>query len=246
MTAPQPDDPPLTGGVCAAWAQAHELPADVQQLHTAETWCVILSVASDILWALTGRRWRNVTATETVTLDCPDRQAPPGPVWWGPGWPMDRWPAGWNSSNPTRVKLPRPDVTAVTEVVVNDATFTNWRLAGNWLIRTDCQGWPLGAGRTVVTYQFGEAPPPAGRLACITLATELGKAWAGKGCQLPARVTSVTRQGVTFDVLENLEFLKEQLTGLPPVDMWINAVNPKKRAQAGLVWSPDNLEMRRI
>jgi hypothetical protein len=232
--------------VCAAWCQQHELSADVQQLHTPDTWCVILSVASDILWALTGRRWRNMQATETVTLDHPDRSCPPAPAWWGYGYDPGRWPLMWDPAHPKRIRLPRPDVTAVDTVTVDGDLFAAWRLAGNWLHRTDRAGWPTGPDRTVVAYQFGTLVPPSGRLACITLAAELGKAWAGKGCQLPARVSNVTRQGISFDVLENLEFLKENLTGLPGVDMWIRAVNPAKRAQSGRVWSPDIVEARTV
>ncbi|MGH9059967.1 MAG: hypothetical protein ACRDZY_10700, partial [Acidimicrobiales bacterium] len=72
MSTPQPDDPPLTDGVCAAWVQLGELPANVQDLQTPEVWCVILAAASDALWSATGRRWRNTVGTETVTLDKPE------------------------------------------------------------------------------------------------------------------------------------------------------------------------------
>lgn len=243
MTAPQPTSPPLTNHVCAAWAQPGELPVDSQGLLTEGLWCDVLASASDVLWAASGRRWRNVTATETVTLDPTDCGSESGP------WPTSGSATGyglwgyhqpwqWSQQRPHRVRLPRPDVTAVTTVTIDGAVNTAWRLAGVWLVRTDQQGWPL-ANTTLVTYAFGRPVPAGGRLACLTLADELGKAFAGKACALPARVTSVTRQGISFAALESLAVLKEGLIGIHSVDVWLAGVNPRKVTQSAQVWSPD-------
>jgi hypothetical protein len=244
VTAPQPADPPLTDGVCDAWVQLAELPADVQELFVAGTWCSILGFASDILFAASGRRWRNRSMTETVTLDPPDVGC--APVLWpasdyrfGYGWPILTRPG-----QPHRVRLPRPDVTAVSSVVLDGDAFTAWRLDGNWLVRTDRRGWPM-VSSTLITYAYGRPVPAGGRLAAIALATELGKAFAGKACALPSRVTSVTRQGVTFTALESLEVLKEDLVGIHSVDLWLRKVNPGRVTQGGSVWSPDMVEARR-
>lgn len=243
MTAPQPDDPPLTGSVCASWAQMHELPNDVQQLHTDETWCSILALASDILWSASGRRWRNVEAAETVTLDPPDDSCSPQ---MGYAYQYGYWmPIRAVGSSPTRVRLPRPDVTAITAVTLGGAAFTAYRRSGNYAVRTDGRGWPL-SNDTRITYQFGRKVPASGVLAEIQLATELGKAMAGKPCGLPARVTSVTRQGISFDMLESLEVLKAGLTGVYSVDQWILAVNPDRQRQQGRCWSPDIVEARQV
>lgn len=244
MTSPQPAEPPFTGGVCASWAQPKELPVDVQGYHPEPTWCAILGLASDVLWGASGRRWRNVAATETVTLD--GHRCGCGPR----GWPLDQWgPWGmwrWSAdTRPTRVRLPRPDVTAITQVTLDGATFGNYRRSGNWAVRTDYTGWPL-TNTTLITYQFGRPVPSGGNLAAILLGTELGKALAGKACGLPARVTSVTRQGITFEALESLEVLKEGLTGIHAVDLWLRAVNPEKVAQQAQVWSPDTITARSV
>lgn len=240
MTTPQPDDPPLTGSVCASWAQMHELPNDVQQLHTEETWCSILALATDILWAASGRQWRNVEATETVTLDPPDRVCINHAYQYRYLIPLCV-----NGSYPIRVRLPRPDVTAIVEVTIAGAAFTAYRRSGSWVIRTDGRGWPL-TNDTRITYSFGRKVPAGGVLAAIQLATELGKALAGKPCGLPARVTSVVRQGLSFDLLESLEVLKAGLVGVYAVDQWILAVNPDKRRQSGSCWSPDIVEARPV
>lgn len=242
MTAPQPDDPPLTGSVCASWAQMHELPADVQQYHTPEVWCSILALASDILWGATGRRWRNVEASETVTLDPPEDACS---TQLGHAYHYGYWtPIRAVGACPPRVRLPRPDVTAITAAEIGGSAFTAYRLHGNWAIRTDGGGWPL-VNTTRIAYEFGRLVPHAGKLAAIALAGELGKAFAGQKCALPARVTSVVRQGISFDMLESLEVLREGLTGLYSVDQWLLSVNPYRSKQAGRVWSPDITEARR-
>jgi hypothetical protein len=231
-------------GVCLAWAQVKELPVEVQELHTEGTWCSILGFTSDILWAASGRRWRNTSTTETVTLDPAAPEC--APVLWpasgyrfGYGWPIFTRPG-----QPHRVRLPRPDVTEVTSVVLDGVPFTAWRVSGNWLIRTDHRGWPM-CNTTLVTYTYGKPVPAGGRLAAIVLATELGKAFAGKACALPTRVTSVTRQGVTFTALESLEILKEDLVGVHSVDLWLRKVNPGQVTRGAQVWSPDLIEARR-
>lgn len=245
MTAPQPGNAPLTNHVCAAWAQAGELPVEAQNLHTEPTWCAILAFTSDILWGASGRRWRNVEATETVTLDPDHCGCDPTGSWpgrYGYGYSGIWWR---DQDRPHRIRLPRPDVTAVTSITVNGASFTGYRTAGSWVQRTDNQGWPL-TNTTLITYQFGRLVPHGARLAAIALATELGKAFAGKACALPTRVTSVTRQGITFTALESLAVLKDDLVGVHSVDLWLRRVNPGKVTQNAQIWSPDLITARKV
>lgn len=245
MTYPQPDDSPLVGAVCSAWAQMHELPADVQQLFNSseEIWCSILAFASDILWGASGRQWRNAEASETVTLDPPpdvclaDRTH---------AFRYDYWvPLSLSMIRPFQVRLPRPDVTAIIAAEIDGVPFTAYRRSGNYAIRTDGGGWPV-VNTTRITYQFGRKVPHSGKLAALSLAAELGKAFAGQKCGLPARVTSVTRQGISFDMLESLEVLREGITGLYTVDQWLLSANFDKRKQSGSVWSPDVIVARQV
>jgi hypothetical protein len=230
--------------VCDAWAQPKELPAEIQELHVLGTWCSILAFASDILWEATGRRWRNKSITETVTLDPVDPEC--APVLWpasgyrfGYGWPIFTRPG-----EPHRVRLPRPDVTGVSNVTLDGTTFTAWRRNGNWLVRTDRRGWPM-SNTTLITYTYGRPVPAGGRLAVITLAAELGKGFAGKACSLPTRVTSITRQGITMTAFESLAVLKDDLIGIHSVDLWVKSVNPTRVTQDARIWSPDLIETRR-
>lgn len=240
MTSPQPADPPVDDdGACLAWAQPSELGPEVRALLDDDEWCSILSVVSDVLWGVTGRRWRNTSLTETVTLD-PDSWCPPARSWpWGSA---DRFL--WNSQRPERVRLPRPDVTEVTDVTLEGVEFLLWRLSGAWLIRTDRGGWPM-CNTTLITYRFGRPVPHGGVLSALTFASELGKSTAGKPCSLPARVQSVTRQGISFTTLDDMEFLTDGLTGLYSVDLWIRSVNPHGLTQEPQVWSPDIVTARR-
>jgi hypothetical protein len=245
VTYPQPDDPPLTGSVCAAWAQMHELPAEVQQYFngSADVWCSILAFASDILWAASGRRWRNVEASETVTLDPP---ADACATRFGYAYQYGYWtPVQAVAGKPSRVRLPRPDVTAITAAEIDGVPFTFYRRTGNYAIRTDGGGWPM-VNSTRITYNFGRLVPHTGKLAALILAAELGKMFAGQKCALPARVTSVSRQGVSYESLESLEVLREGLTGLYAVDQWLRSVNPYRSKQVGTCWSLDIIEARKV
>ena len=63
------------------------------------------------------------------------------------------------------------------------------------------------------------------------LAAEYVKLLCGKPCSLPERITTVTRQGATWTVLDPQDFLSRGLIGFAPVDQWLSAVNGKGWAQ---------------
>jgi hypothetical protein len=221
-------------------------------MHSAVEWHGALSMATDILWAATGRRWRGGGRIGEAVL----RAAPPRA---GEGsWPYHRswgrcacfdggtlldlrWRKLTTHFEPVAIRLPHPDVTAVTTVLVAEQQFDAWRLDGAWIARTDGRGWQMCRDRTVVTYTYGIDPPAGGRRACVELAVEIGRSWADKPdreCRLPTRIASVTRQGVTYEAAE-LDYLDDGLTGITDIDLWIRSVNPYGRKQTATVWSPD-------
>ena len=149
------------------------------------------------------------------------------------------------------------NVHSIVEVKVDGAVLPNtaYRVDSNrLLVRTDGQPWPTcqdialpdtAIGTWSVTYRRGNAPDRAGQLAVTTLAVEIFKACQGdKKCGLPARVTSVVREGVTYDLLDDLSVFERGRTGLPRVDMWLAAVNPFSVRSTLAVYSPDTVRGR--
>lgn len=98
-----------------------------------------------------------------------------------------------------------------------------------------------------VTYTYGTPPPSAGRAAAKLLATELVKMYEGDDtCALPQRVTSISRQGVSYTILDNQDFLENMRTGIYAVDMFLKTANPDKARARARVFSPDTNRARRI
>jgi hypothetical protein len=73
-----------------------------------------------------------------------------------------------------------------------------------------------------VTYSQQSTLVPGASRAAEALAAEYLKAAAGKPCKLPDRITTVTRQGVSWVVLDPQDFLKDGLTGITAVDAWLS------------------------
>jgi hypothetical protein len=97
-----------------------------------------------------------------------------------------------------------------------------------------------------ITYSYGTEPPTLGKLAARTLAFEFCKLWNNDDdCQLPQRITSVSRQGVSYTILDSQEFIDDLRTGLYVVDMFLKSVNPDKARAKARVFTPDVPRARR-
>lgn len=77
-----------------------------------------------------------------------------------------------------------------------------------------------------VSYSYGTEPPAGGARAAASLGCQLALACSTdedlRGtCQLPKRVTSITRQGVTMAILDPLTLFPDGQTGLADVDLWL-------------------------
>lgn len=261
MTAPDPVDvppAPRSAVLCSAWASPADVPEQYRPLLSDEQWAIVLMQCSEILFYLSGRRFYGGGCTEIVIL----RSHPNSPgtgMWpyhdsWGdcPCWSSARWVSGELYPPPLglfvgqhyaamAIGLPRSPVTAVTAVLHNGVAFTAWRLTrSGWLERTDGGSWDLCQDSTEVSYSFGEAPPESGVQAAVALAVQVALAIGGSvDCQLPQRIQSITRQGISMAVLDPQEFLADGRTGIYMVDLFLAAVNPHGRGQRGRVWSPD-------
>jgi hypothetical protein len=61
----------------------------------------------------------------------------------------------------------------------------------------------------------------------------------GETCSLPTRVSNVTRQGVSFTILDPFDFLTNGRTGLYTVDLFLSTYNPNGLRRPSRAWSPD-------
>lgn len=236
---------PASSQVCSSWAGLSDLPeGDKPELEPAE-WERLLLVATEMLWALSGRRWSGTTgedgcAGSAVLYREGNRCA---------GWSMVSWVDGGFLPRPSArgqqaMKLPHDEVTEILLVTVNDVAFTGYRATGSWLIRTDGGVW--GTDDVQVTYLWGLAPPEGGVRAVVQLALELAKAQVGdSSCKLPKRVVSVTRQGVSMTLIDPQRYLDKGKLGIVEVDQWLAAVNPLTLPERGSVWSPDVAQAQR-
>ena len=97
-----------------------------------------------------------------------------------------------------------------------------------------------------ITYTYGTPPPALGKMAARRVAMEFVKLWEGDSdCALPQRVTSVTRQGVTYTVLDSQDFLEEMRLGIYEVDLFLKTANPNRAQKRSKVFSPDISQARR-
>lgn len=115
------------------------------------------------------------------------------------------------------------------------------------LYRIDGNGWPRRQnmdrpvseeGTFEIEYLKGILVPEGGQMAAGLLACEFAKAACGdQDCQLPERVQTVTRQGVTIGIMDQFEDLEKGHTGIWSVDSWVASVTAPRRPST--VMSPD-------
>lgn len=107
-------------------------------------------------------------------------------------------------------------------------------------------GVPWTPCNVEVTYTYGSPVPAAGKMAARTLAIEFAKLWSGDDdCMLPQRVTSISRQGVSYTLLDSQDFIQELRTGVYAVDLFLKSVNPDGARRKSKVFSPDTPRARR-
>lgn len=151
--------------------------------------------------------------------------------------------------NASSIRLPSP-THEVTEVRIDGEVIpeSSWTLVNKRiLVRTDGEGWPFtqnlslpnGAiGTFEVDILYGEPVPPGGQIAAGILAVEFAKALCNDNtCQLPKRLSSITRQGVTATFMDTFDDIGRGGTGIWLVDSWVASVT--KPARGGQVYSVD-------
>jgi len=98
-----------------------------------------------------------------------------------------------------------------------------------------------------ITYTYGGAIPVVAKMAARDLATQFALLWGGRAdeCSLPTRVTSISRQGVTFTILDSQDFIADLRTGVYSIDLFLKSQNPHKATAPSKVFSPDVYRGRR-
>jgi hypothetical protein len=150
----------------------------------------------------------------------------------------------------SEVPLPYP-VSSVTEVKVDGIIVppSEYRVDDfKTLVRLGGHTWPKCQDMTLedteigtfsIDVTYGREVPQLVKLATAELACQLIKACAGVSCQLPQRVQSLSRQGVTVSFVDAMQFLDKGRTGIYILDLAINTFNPRRLQKNASVYSVD-------
>ena len=212
--------------------------------------------ASNILWALSGRKYSGVTtvteryvcATLAYRYGSSSRNTRAdlvlGEVYNMPYSDMDSYTAVTTDglSPQSRLRLRGRPITKIhamrnrAGVIINPNSYylvdhsTIQSVAGSRWSPCDSE----------ITYTYGIEPPTMGKMAARALAMEFCKLWNGDDdCILPQRVTSISRQGVSYTILDSQDFIDDMRTGLYSIDLFLKSVNPDKARNKARVFSPD-------
>lgn len=228
-----------------------------------------IMAASELLWAETGRRYGICEVTirpcQKTCNPCPGFDffnindfyfgfnglpyTPflEGGVWFNVppcGCPDECW-----CSKAEEIPLPYP-VCEIIEVQIDGSVIpaSGYRVDEfKTLVRTDGGKWPrcqspadLGEPNTFgVSLRYGRPVPALLQQATAELACQFIKACVGAPCQLPQRLSTITRQGVTVGFIDPAEFFRDRRTGIYIVDLAIQTFNPHRLTRRPQVYSPD-------
>lgn len=228
------------------------LPEELGDYATSEYAYEAAQTASFLLWGLSGRKWSGITTvTERYTttqdgISLRDYRITPALAY-------SRLP-----EVATRIRLRGQPIISVDKITYAITDHVSDVIGGTVGDTLDTSRYLITDHSTVnffdlinqdvdITYTYGTRPPVAGRMAARQLAIEFARLWSGDDeCALPDRVTSVSRQGVNFTILDNQDFIAELRTGIYAVDLFLKTVNPDKARARARVFSPDIPRARRI
>ena len=219
-------------------------------------------VASYLLWSMSGRKYTGeTTVTERYTCTLRNNRMGPStktssPVLFGgdvyniPSGDYDEYSelTADGMSPDSRIKLRGRPVTKIhairnkTGAVLDPSSYY---LVDHSTVHIKA-GTPWTPCNTEITYSYGTPVPVAGKMAARKLAIEFARLWSGdEACELPQRVTSVSRQGVSYTILDNQEFIDELRTGLYEIDLFLKVTNPDNARRKSKVFSVDTPRARR-
>jgi hypothetical protein len=216
------------------------LPEELGDYSTSEYAYEAAKSASFLLWGLSGRKFTGTT-TATETYEYPRPNIDPSLIFDEPT------EAGLTYKYVTQPYVPNTYYRLRGRPVQSIALVTN--LADNTTISPDdydvinhavLQFHYILNADVEVTYSYGNPPPTMGKMAARQLAIEFAMLWSGdEDCSLPQRVTSVTRQGISYTLLDAQDFIADLRTGVYAVDLFLKTTNPDRAVQRARVFSPD-------
>lgn len=222
------------------WVFPDDLGSDLETSDYAMEAC---EAASFLLWGMSGRKFSGLfNITERYLLqERPDEER----YYLVPGLGLVV-PKSINVLSEVRVSKnivplrgkPVKSITSITMVSTGDVVDpANYDLWDHSTIRF------IGPipGDIDVEYEYGTLPPTSGQMAARELARQFALLWGGRSdeCSLPSRVTNVSRQGVSWVLLDQQDFINELRTGIYSVDLFLKTVNPDGARQRAKVFSPD-------
>lgn len=207
--------------------------------------------ASSILFSLSGQKYGGIfRATEQYA--CETSGAPTGCVWdaganayWNPALGAYAFIQGMPRRSRllpgSAIRLRNQPVRSIVEITVHGAVVNpnEYRLYNNAIVRlASGVSWGL-CSAPLIKYDYGTNPPILGQMAATVLANELVAAMRGDECRLPSSVTSVSRQGISFEVYDPQDFIDKGRVGLYEVDIFLSSINPGGAKKRPRVFSPD-------
>ncbi len=208
-----------------------------------------INAASFLLWSLSGRKYGGVREI-TEQYICPSYDIPINCSL------DDSTKSFWNPSvnaqsyllldSPqvlgTRIRLRQFPVRKIMSVSVDGVPLNagNFHVRNNRILTITDAACPTLCSGPVVTYKYGVAPPDAGKLAAMEMANEFVKSFNGEACGLPEGTQSVSRQGLSIELLDPQMFLDKGRTGMLKVDYFITASNPTNALKPAKIFTPDS------
>jgi hypothetical protein len=262
-----------TYGPCEAWSPAWICDVSCESpVVTAEA----AAVATEIVWALSGRQFGLCQVTlRPCRQDCASFPWPadsalswlpwPGTQWISPALVAGQWfnvicgrcVGGCSCTALSEILLPAP-VHRIVQVKVDGSPLVTgaYRLDdARRLVRTDGGEWPrcndLNLADTQpntwsVTLEYGRDVPESGRWAVGELACQLIRARTGEDCMLPPNVTQLIRQGVTIQFPNVIDLLRDNMTSLYLVNLFIATYNPSRLRRRSGTYAVDVEPARRV
>jgi hypothetical protein len=250
-------------GVCQPWCTWDDVlkcqrGTDVSGLVDESIQAMILDLSTEVLYNLTERLYPGVCETSKI----PALAAPPIP------WPWAGVGTGYAAQGPAAdVQTPRKvaamdlgadsglmPVLGIKSVVIEAATLPatayyleEWR----WLHRIDGNAWPYlqdatDPNKNRVTWWYGRIPTTALARAAALFAYEQAKWCVGHKCEFPERVTTVSRNQVTYVVIDSMKFIQEGRTGVYLIDEILESWRKGRVVQPGAFDADARSGMRNI